>query len=115
MTLLRQKFLYRKRNSRHFFTELAIFRNQRGIQALCQRDVLRIIAGDGVFRRHGKCCIHFHFALRNFYEVVNMILQLAALRECQHFAPLIGRLAHSVFHAGTAPLVRQSLSFSRSL
>ena len=32
-----------------------------------QRDILRIIAGSGIFRRHGKRRIHLHFALRNFY------------------------------------------------
>ena len=71
--LLCQKFLYGKRDSRHCVTQLAIFRNQRGIEALRQRDVLRIITGDGVFRRHSKRRIYRYFALGNFYEAGDVV------------------------------------------
>jgi len=51
--------------------------------------VLRIVSGNGVFRRHGKRRIHLHFALRNFDEAAGMTQQGPALRERQYFAPLI--------------------------
>ena len=73
MMLLRQKFLHGKRDSRRRVTQLAVFRNQRCIEALRQRDILRIIAGDGVFRRDGERRIHRYFALGNFYEAVCVI------------------------------------------
>ena len=73
MMLLHQKFLHRKRDSRNRSRQLAVFRNQRGIQALRQCDVLRVIAGNGVFCRHCKRRIHPNFTLGNFYEAGEVV------------------------------------------
>ena len=83
-------FLHGKCDSGYCFSKLTVFRDQRGIQALRQRNVLRIVADNGVFRRHGKRRIYLHFASRHFDEAVGMAEQGPALRERQHFAPLIG-------------------------